>query len=461
MFINTLPNTLDTTVSRTNGTDTFIITGDIPSMWLRDSATQIMPYMRFVKDDPALRVLVRGLLQRHLHSVIIDPYANGFNFNGSGDPGPHAERHRVPPMTAAVWEGKWELDTLGAVLQLARKYWEATGDHDFFLEGIGTDAAGLTRDRTTGDVAGKKKHSTDDGLFRTGLRWRRAMTTLLRTLREQQQCDHGMPNAVYTNRTKPMPIYYEIADTEWSGGYPNSPSSYTGMIKCAFRPSDDNTIYPFVVPANALMVVELRHLSLMAQKLHKILLDKQQQQAHAQRRRLRSNEATEDEDPRASADNAGSVCADGSYCWHGYCADSTPCQGDGDGDGDGGGGGSGTNTTCHDNGQERVHCGNSTSIKQQNATVCKAAGCCYIDNYEYLGCYYPNSLAPTPVPTPPTPSPTPAPSAAPTNMPTPPPTPPTPLLPLLAIAQEAQAIASEVSIWPVFCVLVSSFTCHR
>ena len=47
MFENCYPNTLDTTVefSAAGGTfDTFIITGDIDAMWLRDSACQAWPY---------------------------------------------------------------------------------------------------------------------------------------------------------------------------------------------------------------------------------------------------------------------------------------------------------------------------------------------------------------------------------------------------------------------------------
>ena len=42
LFSNCLPNTLDTTVFHADGrNDTFIITGDIPAMWLRDSTNQV------------------------------------------------------------------------------------------------------------------------------------------------------------------------------------------------------------------------------------------------------------------------------------------------------------------------------------------------------------------------------------------------------------------------------------
>ena len=68
MFGNCLPNTLDTTV--TEGTvdgkpDTFVITGDIDAMWLRDSSAQVWPYLPFAREDDALRRLIRGVIRRH------------------------------------------------------------------------------------------------------------------------------------------------------------------------------------------------------------------------------------------------------------------------------------------------------------------------------------------------------------------------------------------------------------
>ena len=82
MFAQCFPNTLDTTVrygkTSDGDDDTFVITGDIPAMWLRDSSAQVWPYLRFVSKDPKLARLIRGVLRRQFRSLLIDPYANAF-----------------------------------------------------------------------------------------------------------------------------------------------------------------------------------------------------------------------------------------------------------------------------------------------------------------------------------------------------------------------------------------------
>ena len=103
IFSNALPNTLDTTVVTAAANDTFIITGDIDAMWLRDSTNQVLPYMQFAASDADLRAMLHGVVMRQVRSVLLDPYANAFNIaaNGHG----HQDDQRTPKMTPPVFEG--------------------------------------------------------------------------------------------------------------------------------------------------------------------------------------------------------------------------------------------------------------------------------------------------------------------------------------------------------------------
>jgi uncharacterized protein len=217
LFENCFPNTLDTTVEFTverGKPDTFVVTGDIKAMWLRDSAAQVWPFLPLTRDDQPLRDLIAGVIHRQAKCILIDPYANAFN-NG---PGTSEWAKDLTDMKPELHERKYEIDSLCYPVRLAYGYWETTGDASVF------DAT-----------------------------WQEAMTLAVKTLREQQRMHAPGP---YTfQRWSAVPY-----DTVPLGGYGN-PTRPCGLIHSAFRPSDDSCIYSYLIPSNMFAVVALRSLS--------------------------------------------------------------------------------------------------------------------------------------------------------------------------------------------------------
>jgi len=224
MFENCYPNTLDTTVeiSETAGrADTFIITGDIDAMWLRDSACQVWPYLPLAKDDADLRRMFRGLIGRHARCILIDPYANAFLPDPKSTKALSWAANDLTEMKPGVAERKWEVDSLCYCIRLAHGYWKATGDLSPF-----------------------------DG------EWARAMRLVVATLKEQQR-KNGQGPYHFQRRTE-VPT-----DTQALGGYGN-PARPVGMIFSMFRPSDDACTYSLYVPSNLFALASLRQLGEMA-----------------------------------------------------------------------------------------------------------------------------------------------------------------------------------------------------
>ncbi len=220
LFENCFPNTLDTTVrfSEKDGRpDTFVITGDIAAMWLRDSTAQVWPYLPLVREDEPLRRLLEGVVRRQTRCVLVDPYANAFN---DGPSGSEWAKDRTA-MKPELHERKWEIDSLCYPVRLAHGYWKATGDASVF------DAA-----------------------------WREAARAIVRTFREQQRRDGDGPYRFerFTSRA---------TDTLPLGGL-GFPTRRVGLVHSAFRPSDDACVLPFLVPSNHFAVASLRQMATIA-----------------------------------------------------------------------------------------------------------------------------------------------------------------------------------------------------
>src|SRR5215831_5164676 len=129
LFENCFPNTLDTTVdfsTHDGKPDTYVITGDIDAMWLRDSSAQVWPYLPLTKNDKKLQELIAGVINRQVKCIHLDPYANAFYKDESKVS--EWKKTDITDMKPGLHERKWEVDSLCYPIRLAHKYWKVTGD---------------------------------------------------------------------------------------------------------------------------------------------------------------------------------------------------------------------------------------------------------------------------------------------------------------------------------------------
>lgn len=216
LYRNCYPNTLETTAEVLADGSTFLYTGDIPAMWLRDSTAQVTQYIPLTRDDTEIRSIIRGLLKRQLFYVREDPYANSFNLEPVG----HHYTTDRPVANDWVWERKYEVDSLCYPIRLAYLYWNACKDDSIF---------------DTAFVA--------------------AMETIVDLWITEQ---HHMEKSSYSF-TRP--------DTRWIDTLHNDgrgyPVNYTGMTWSGFRPSDDSCTFGYLTASNMFAVVSLRQLGEM------------------------------------------------------------------------------------------------------------------------------------------------------------------------------------------------------
>lgn len=223
LFKNCFPNTLETTTKLQSDGTTFVITGDIPAMWLRDSVEQVMHYVPLAKEDRDLQRILSGLIQRHFACILLDPYANAFNESDNDWHWNKADRTEMSPW---VWERKFELDSICFSIRLAHAYWKATGLTDIF------NSSFKTAIRTIIDLWKTEQHHGEESPYR----FERFGCPSTDTLR---------------NRGKGMPV------------------NYTGMIWSGFRPSDDACDFHYNIPDNMFAVVAIRNLQEFAEWVYR------------------------------------------------------------------------------------------------------------------------------------------------------------------------------------------------
>ena len=221
VFVNCYTNTLNTTVKRMENNMTHVITGDIPAMWLRDSAAQLRPYIFLAKENEEIRELIAGLVRRQFMCITIDEYANAFNEAPNGA----CWEKDDPNQNPWVWERKFEVDSLCYPLQLAYLLWKNTGCTTQF-----------------------------EGEFQAGVE------KILEVFTTEQY--HEEKSHYRFNRNNG---YYR--DTLSRDGKGALVKSGTGLIWSGFRPSDDACTYGYLIPSNMFAVVALGYLEEMEREI--------------------------------------------------------------------------------------------------------------------------------------------------------------------------------------------------
>lgn len=214
IFRNCYTNTIKTTVHPQEDGTAFVITGDIPAMWLRDSAAQLRPYMAAARQDAELTHLLEGLIKRQFKYINMDVYANAFNEQPNGACWAQDETAHNP----WVWERKYEIDSLCYPVQLAWLFWKNTGNTGQFDESF---------------FAGVEK--------------------ILDTFETEQYHEERS-----TYRFQRKDTYFQ--DTLSRDGRGALVKSGTGLIWSGFRPSDDACVYGYLIPSNMFAAVILGYI---------------------------------------------------------------------------------------------------------------------------------------------------------------------------------------------------------
>lgn len=204
-YLDTICRTVKFRVDESGRDDTYVITGDIDAMWLRDSCAQVWPYLPLAKNSSAVARVIRGVVNRAFGYIRLDPYANAF-YDSPRKSGHSGDSTMMLP---GVHERKWEIDSLAYPLRLAHGYWRTTGDKTPF------DAA-----------------------------WKESVRRILATFRVQQRRDGAKAAAEYSFARSTW------SPTETLAHRVGAPVRPCGLIAAGFRPSDDACTFPFNVPGN-------------------------------------------------------------------------------------------------------------------------------------------------------------------------------------------------------------------
>lgn len=213
LYKNCYPNTLETATEILEDGKVFVLTGDIPAMWLRDSTAEVSHYIPLAADNHSIRSIISGVIRKQREYILAEPYANAYK----KEPDDHEEFQDFPKNHPIVWERKYEIDSLCYPLRLTYLYWKATGDVSVL------DQSFLESAKATVDLWITEQNHFEKSPYR------------------------------FTRLNCP---YQDTLHNDGMG----EPVDYTGMTWSGFRPSDDACRYGYLVASNMFAVVVLGYL---------------------------------------------------------------------------------------------------------------------------------------------------------------------------------------------------------
>ena len=224
MYRQCFRSTWDTTLQRAADGTVFLITGDIPAMWLRDSSAQVYHYLPYANEEPEVKESICKLIMRQFAYVNLDAYANAFNKEANAKGHGRDSSSWTEEQKVWVWERKYEIDSLCYPIRLAHAFWKETGNTEWCNEVFYKAAERIV------EVWEIEQHHLEksDYFF------------------ERSNC---RPKDTLTHNGKGEPV------------------AYTGMTWSGFRPSDDACKYGYLIPANFFAVRSLEQLAEIVQAL--------------------------------------------------------------------------------------------------------------------------------------------------------------------------------------------------
>ena len=222
VFASCLQDTLQKTIHFSEDGAIFVATGDIPAMWLRDSTSQLTPFIRFANDEPDIREILLRLADRQMQLIRLDPYANAFNMGADGSPWMKDHTQMRPEL----WERKYEIDSLCYPFHLSYLMWKQ---------------AGIT------------EHFTPE--------WLETARLVMKTFRTEQ--DHEN-NSTYRFQRDDC-VYTDTLSRDGKGALVKG---NIGLIWSGFRPSDDACAYGYLIPSNMFAAVTLSRISEIAETVY-------------------------------------------------------------------------------------------------------------------------------------------------------------------------------------------------